>query len=219
MHAGWHCLPACSSGQRSRGCNSQRYCPRKRLRQLSRISMVKHVPPPDLQSQLVDLGTLVQLIKRVRHAATVQELGFIIVNETHSLLPYRQAVLWRADATGSGSIAAISGTPIVERNAPFTLWLTRALGQFAKIADATKVTAIDAGEAPAALREDWAEWLPTRGLWIPLNSSAGHKLGAVFVARAEPWSEADQYLAQELADGYGHAWAALLGGRPRRALS
>ena len=37
----------------------------------------------------------------------------------------------------------------------------------------------------------------------------------LFLARNEPWSEADQYLAQELADGYGHAWNALLRGRSR----
>jgi len=54
---------------------------------------MKHVVAPNLEAQLFGLSTLVQLVKRARHAAPVQELGFVMVNETHGLVPYRQAVL------------------------------------------------------------------------------------------------------------------------------
>lgn len=50
---------------------------------------MKHVAASNLEAQLFGLGTLVQLIKRARQAATAQELAFIMVNETHSLVPYR----------------------------------------------------------------------------------------------------------------------------------
>jgi hypothetical protein len=178
--------------------------------------MVKHVPAPDLQSQLIDLSTLVQLIKRARQAATVQELAFIIVNETHSLFPYRQAALGREEGPGTGSIVALSGTPVVERNAPFTLWLSRLLKHVSASADASKVMQVEARSLPSHLQEDWTEWLPAYGLWVPL-AGPDRRLGALFLARAEPWSEADRHLAQELADGYGHAWNALLRGRSRQA--
>ncbi len=181
--------------------------------------MAKHVPAPDLQAQLIDLSTLVQLIKRARQAASVQELGFIAVNETHSLFPYRQAALWREERPGMGSVAAVSGTPVVERNAPLTLWLSRMLSHVSGSADAQKVAPVDGRTLPPHLQEDWAEWLPAHGLWVPLAAPGHRRLGALFLARNEPWGEADQHLAQELADGYGHAWNALLRGRSRNVLA
>jgi hypothetical protein len=63
---------------------------------------MKHVAANNLETQLLGLSTLVQLTKRARHAATAQELAFVMVNETHTLVAYRQAVLWRRD-TGAGA--------------------------------------------------------------------------------------------------------------------
>ena len=69
---------------------------------------MKHVATPNLEAQLFGLGTLVQLLKRARQAETEQELAFIIVNETHNLVPYRQAVLWRRDREGRGKVIAVN---------------------------------------------------------------------------------------------------------------
>src|SRR5689334_13296544 len=63
---------------------------------------MKPVAPNALDAQLFGLSTLVQLLKRARHAASAEELGFVMVNETHALLPYRQAALWQRNAAGAG---------------------------------------------------------------------------------------------------------------------
>src|SRR5260370_42601094 len=76
-----------------------------------------------VDDELLGLGTLVQLGKRARSAATTEELGFIAVNETHALVPYRQAALWRRDVKGAGAVIAVSGAPSIEHDAPFALWL------------------------------------------------------------------------------------------------
>ena len=65
---------------------------------------MKPVAPSSLDAQLFGLGTLVQLLKRARRAATAEELGFVMVNETHALLPYRQAALWQRNAPGAGKV-------------------------------------------------------------------------------------------------------------------
>ena len=93
---------------------------------------MKHVASGNIESQLFALSTLVQLVKRARHSKDEQELAFVMVNETHSLLPYRQAALWRHDGIGQGRIVAISGAAVVERNAPLTLWIERALAALGK---------------------------------------------------------------------------------------
>lgn len=179
---------------------------------------MKHVAASNLEAQLFGLGTLVQLIKRARHAATAQELAFITVNETHNLVPYRQAVLWRRETRGHGKVVAISGSAVVERNAPITLWLNRALAKLDRDpADAARP--VSAADLPGALGEEWAEWLPAHALWLPLALDPDRVLGTLLLAREQPWSDHERHILLELTDGYAHAWAGFLGGRRRSLLA
>ena len=168
---------------------------------------MKHVPSSNVKSQLFALSTLVQLAKRARHAAHVQELAFVMVNETHALLPYRQAALWRHDAPGNGKIIAISGASTVERHAPLTLWLNRAFAALDKAGAGATPYAVAASDLPPALQEEWAEWLPAHGLMVPLAAEPEQPLGSMLLARDQPWSDGERHLMQELADGYAAAWA------------
>lgn len=177
---------------------------------------MKPVAPGSLDAQLFGLGTLVQLLGRARRAATVEELAFIMVNETHALLPYRQAALWQRHGRGTGKVVAVSGAATVDRNVPFIMWLNRVFGALdVDGADATAVRAVDAASLDGAPGEAWAEWLPAHGLLVPLGGEGQPGLGALLFARDQPWSEGDRHLIQELADGYAHAWAHLSGSRHR----
>jgi hypothetical protein len=178
----------------------------------------KHIATPNLDAQLFTLSTLLQLVKRARHAASEQELAFILVNETHSLVPYRQAVLWRQDGTDSGRILALSGAAVIERNAPMTLWLNRLFGRI-DTATMDAPQTIEAAALPAKLAEDWSEWLPAQALQVPLVADKGRMLGVLLLARDQPWSEGERYLLQELADGYAHAWSGFRGGRRHSLLA
>ena len=169
---------------------------------------MKHIASNNVEQQLFALSTLVQLGKRARHAATPQELGFVMVNETHSLVPYRQALLWRRDAPGAGDIAAISGAAVVEGNAPLALWANRAFAKLDAATDNTPRT-VDANDLPESLREEWAEWLPTHGLWVPLVADPDRRLGVLLLVRDQSWGEGERHLVQELVDAYAGAWAAL----------
>ena len=174
---------------------------------------MKPLPSGTADAQLFGLSTLVQLVKRARHAGSMQELGFIVVNETHSLVPYRQAALWRRDRHGKGRVAALSGVPVVERNAPFVLWLERVFAGLDHKVPAAAARPVVAGDLPPALAQEWAEWLPANAVLVPLVSPVQGALGALLVAREQPWSEAERYLLQEIADGYAHAWMGLAGRR------
>ena len=65
------------------------------------------------------LAVLVDLSRRARQARSEAELAFLLVNDTHSLVPYRQAALWRADR----GLQALSGLVQPEANAPYAQWL------------------------------------------------------------------------------------------------
>ena len=170
--------------------------------------------PSNLEAQVFGLSTLAQLEKRARHAGTVSELAFIVVNETLALAPYRQAIVWRRDRPGKGRILAVSGTPVVERNAPFTLWLERVLARLDRGNEPAAVRAVGPGDLPEALAAEWSDWLPAHALSVPLAAPNGTILAILILAREQPWQESDSRLIEHLADAYGHAWAALLG--PRR---
>lgn len=169
---------------------------------------MKHVPSSNVESQLFALSTLVQLVKRARHAATQQELAFVMANETHSLLPYRQAALWQRDDAGSGRVLAVSGAATVERHAPLTLWINRVFAALDKSDQSGAAPyAVEAADLPQNLREEWAEWLPAHGLLVPLVAEQAGRLGALLLAREQSWGDGERHLMQELADGYAAAWS------------
>jgi Biotin-lipoyl like/HlyD family secretion protein len=178
---------------------------------------MKNVPTSNIEAQLFGLSTLMQLIKRARHAASEQEFAFIAVNETIALVPYRQAVLWRHDREG-GKVVALSGAALVERNAPMTLWLNRLFGQIDK-ADIEAPQLVSHADLPATLAEDWSEWLPPHALRVPLAIDRSRKLGMLLLAREQPFGDGERHLMAELADGYSHAWSGLLGGRRHSLLA
>ena len=177
---------------------------------------MKPVAPNALDAQLFGLSTLVQLLKRARHAASAEELGFVMVNETHALLPYRQAALWQRNAAGAGKVLVVSGVATAERNAPFMQWLAPA---FARLDENGSAGPVDAGKLGGDLGEAWHEWLPAYGLAVPLRVQDEPPLGLLLLAREQPWSEGDAHLISELADGYAHAWLRFRGRRRRSLLA
>jgi hypothetical protein len=176
---------------------------------------MKPVAPSSLDAQLFGLGTLVQLLKRARRASTAEELGFVMVNETHALLPYRQAALWQRNARGAGKVIAVSGAATVDRNAPFMLWLNPALAKLDEGTEADRVRPAGADSLDGTLGEGWAEWLPAHGLLVPLRTEGELALGTLLLAREQPWSEGEVHLMSELAEGYSYAWQRFRGGRRR----
>jgi hypothetical protein len=180
---------------------------------------MKPVAPNSLDAQLFGLGTLVQLLKRARRATTAEELGFVMVNETHALLPYRQAALWQRHARGAGRVVAVSGAATVDRNAPFMLWLNPAFAKLDEDATPGAIRPVDATSLPGSLGEGWAEWLPAHGLLVPLQTEGEPALGALLLARDQPWTEGDAHLMSELAEAHSYAWARFRGKRRRSLLA
>jgi multidrug resistance efflux pump len=166
-----------------------------------------------LNRQLLSITGLVQLEKRIRHAATVEEFGFLVVNETHALVRFRQAVLWRRTNVGDGKVVAVSGLALPDADAPFLVWLRKVLKA---TAGRWEIEPVDARQLPPEMGDEWADWLPPHGLWVPLDRSDEERLGGLLLVRDEPWSDHDRHLLSYLGDAYAHAWSALLGRRPDR---
>ncbi|MFT4300207.1 MAG: HlyD family efflux transporter periplasmic adaptor subunit [Desulfovibrio sp.] len=181
---------------------------------------------PDLVNRL---ALLLKLEQRARHCEDRLALGFVMVNETNSLVAYRQAVLWTGeivDGSVEGStVRALSGLADPAQNAPFTMWLSEVLRRHAAASHAAR-----ANDDSAALllpqagdKEMWHQYLPEHALWLPLplkpnasdDAGAATKkstpLAALVLCREEPWTQQDISLLTPLTDAYAHAWLALRG--------
>lgn len=145
------------------------------------------------------LAVLLDLAHRARHAGSVAELGFMAVNATRVLAPYRQAALW---FDGAG-VAALSGVVQIEANAPYVHWIDRVLREVINPGP------LSAASLPAELAADWAEWLPEYAFVLQLPGSGENGArGALLLARDIPWMERETALLAEWSDILAHALAA-----------
>lgn len=161
-------------------------------------------------AQMRGFAAFVELERRARLAASVDELAFLVVNDTATLTPYRQAVL----GVG-GRVRAVSGLVAPEPEAPFTHWVGRLLAYLETSGGEDQgPRVLGAADLPADLGAEWAEWLPAAALWVPLTDRLGRR-GVLLLARDGAWTEPEIHLLGRLGEAYAHAWGALEGPRPR----
>ncbi|MET0268531.1 MAG: HlyD family efflux transporter periplasmic adaptor subunit [Duganella sp.] len=162
--------------------------------------------PPLNPPREVQLAALLQLEQLARACASSEELAFVMVNETHALAPYRQAVLWQRDG-GDGRIAALSGLAVPDANAPFNVWLRRLLARHAAGSHGGNASSLFIPDTERAM---WQEHLPPHAWCLPLNLSGRGPADALLVLlRDVPWPAHLTPLLAMAADAYGHAWRAL----------
>ena len=154
------------------------------------------------------MDALRDLSHRARQAESDRELGFLLVNDSLALAPFRQAALW-LDQEG---VWSLSGVVQTDANVPYVQWLD-AVARHLQSAGGDKVRPFMASDLPADLAAEWAQWWPVHALW--LGSSVSGMAGAAILVRDTPWTDDDLSVMQEWSEVWWHAFAALH--RPRMA--
>lgn len=161
----------------------------------------------ELNNQVLGLSLVLQISKRVRNAATLEETAFIAVNESKQLISYRQSALWLEKK----GVIAVSGLPSVETNTPYINWLTGAFRSWHDMSSPKPVSpSDDPASLPSDLTEAWGEWLPLHVLLCPLKDADGNPIGTLLFARETEWEDHELPLADELASIYSHGLRAFL---------
>ena len=147
------------------------------------------------------LAVLLQLGRRARQAEDEAELGFILINETHQLSPYRQGALWLKDE----GVVALSGVVTPEANAPYVQWLG-GLYRHWVTANRTVPWVIQPADLPPEAVAEWSQWLPAQAVCVPIPA-VGRRFagGLLLLARDQGWTEGELSLLAE--------WAAIWASR------
>ena len=155
-------------------------------------------------SQFRLLSELLQLQQRARARETADELAFFIVNETHSLVKYRQALLWNNE---QHRLQAVSGLASIDHNAPFSSTFSQWCRRWQ--AEQRQSGTLRCQELPVEDQALWHEYLPEHLLWLPLRSAQGETALTLILARETPWLAPEILLLDTLAEPYAHAWSSL----------
>lgn len=176
--------------------------------------MSELTPEQALRAAQQFFSGFIQVEKLARQAGTVEVLQFTMVNETRRLFEYRQAAFVTCPPDTRPKAVALSGVAVLDYNAPFVEWLHRYV-ELARTTDKpTDPRVLSLTKAPDVLAADWSEWSPAHTVWLPFKDRAGQLVAGLWLARDNPWREADVALLANLVDAYSHAWIALSG--PRR---
>ena len=156
------------------------------------------------------LATFMQLERQVRHAGTIEKFRFIVANETHHLVHYDQAVLWKVLPGNQAGIEAISGVSTISPEAPYIHWLKDILTSQLSTGTASQCHTVSRTDISEPAQKDWNEWIGSDALWCPLLTAEGKLYGGLWLTRSgAEWHPSEQALLGRLADAYTHAWQAL----------
>ncbi len=161
-------------------------------------------------NRLQRLAVFIELEKRLRSCSDLAALGFTLVNETHSLTPYRQAMLWHNSGGIHGRLLAVSGLATPDPSAPFASWMRRVAHFTSEHTTApADVTVVAPESLPDELSVEWSQWLPAQLIRIPLYNARQQLRAVLLLAREQAWTDAEITLLTYLGGAASHAWNAL----------
>ena len=155
------------------------------------------------------LSVLLTLNQRLIQAESLQELGFIIANDSWQVLKFRQAAVYLPVAGGRLKLSAVTGLTPTKEATPFTLWLDRVQRHLLKKEGIVSAKPFTKGELPQDLADGWGEWWPEFAYIVPIRR-AEKTVGVVFLVREVAWTETDQQLILHLAEQWQYCVASLL---------
>jgi hypothetical protein len=156
--------------------------------------------PPD------DLLRIWELAAQTRQAKSDRELGFLLVNQTLSLVGYRQAVLW---LDGEG-VFTLSGVVQIEANAPYVLWVDH-VARHLRTQHPNAPVVLTSQDLPELLANEWADWWPAYALWVPdglTQTETDCKGGSLWI-RDDAWDMAEAQRITQWSEVWWHAFRPL----------
>lgn len=167
-------------------------------------------------AQMEGLATLLVLNDEIRRVTNVREFGFFTTNETHRLIPYHLAFLWRKKEPFGLELLTQSGTPEIDNHSIANQWLKGKISEIAATPEAKKIHQVDLAESElkAANKDQASLWtdslFPNYLLWCPLFNKFNEVTGGLVYLREKPFSEAEIKMISWLISSYQYTWTSFL---------
>jgi len=156
--------------------------------------------------ELIGLSRVAQIELEARQAETVERIEFIAVNDTHRIVEFDHALIWRRK---SSTISTVSGGLIADKNAPQIVWFTGLARHLSHNPTVDGPHLIDPNLLPVKLQSEHARWLTGRALWIPLIGVRSQNEGGLIVLRSTKFTQSETRILGRIGNAFGHALSAL----------
>lgn len=170
------------------------------------------------KAQMEGLATLLVLNDEIRKVTNMREFGFFTTNETHRLIPYHVAFLWKKKEITGADLLTQSGTPELDNHSISNQWLRDKIDEFCSSDNAKKIHTIDllALEKQSSLPTpiNWIETFPTHLLWCPLLDKNNDITGGIVFLRESTFSEPEIKMMGWLLASYQYTWISFV--KPKR---
>ncbi len=152
---------------------------------------------------------LLALQKQAMTADSLDALGFIMVNQTFTLVPYDHAIFW-VGKPSSPSLKTVSGNLELEKNSDTTQRIKTIIRHHAKDLNKTSQPEI-LSLAVEDLPKDMREMLDNDDIkalsFLVFQTQQEGVMGGLWMAHNKPVSEAEKVVLQELQESYSTAFS------------
>jgi multidrug resistance efflux pump len=171
-------------------------------------------PAPDLSAAVTSLQQLLKAERDARLAATLDELWFVIANESRRALQARQIFVLEPTSRGC-LMRAVSSLSKVDRDSPTIHWLERVAREMAQGLDTKQFVEMQISSLPSG-RDEQAGLFPFPQIMLcALRSRRGEIMAYLMAARETTFGEAGRAAAERLTESFSHAAEALGAARQR----
>lgn len=153
------------------------------------------------------VAKLLQIEQQVRCCETATDLGFVMVNMTRDLVAYQQAAFLVGSELEQLKLSAVSDISLIDRTTPFSAWLEKLAVVVDDLEQSSGIYSIETKRIPATLLNDLNDFSSPYMLWLPLLIPAkpNQRVGVLWLAKSQPWTDKEKGLLQHLASSYAHA--------------
>lgn len=150
----------------------------------------------EVSAQIPTPMILINLAQQARKAESDKALQFLLVNQTHQLVPYLLGVLWIADE----GVVIQSGVSFVERNSPYISWLNNVC----ELLIEQEACEVSPEMLNDVLTEEWGTYLPAHAYWLPI--SGGKRRAGLLLAKEVEFTETEISYLKEWVDIWSYSW-------------
>ena len=160
------------------------------------------------QDKNIKIARLIGLEKKTREAKTLDELNFVVANETRQIIDYVNSFLLLKSPTDKFQVKATSDLATVDRTAPLITFIENIINESGH--NFKEIQNLDVDKVSKKIKVKKPKNLPDNILCIPILSPQKGLQGYLILSRNEKFIENEIELSRHLSLTYGHAFNSFL---------